>query len=217
MKSIDIQIASDVMCPWCIIGYQNLQAALNELSNEISADISWLPFELNPNMPIEGQAFDEHIQQKYGLTKAQSLENRARIEQMGEAAGFKFNFEGERIMINTFDCHRLLAWAKTQNKQNDLSLAMFKAHFQKGLYLNQTDSLLDTVESAGLDRQKASEILNSDDYADEVKAQINELQALGVSSVPTFIINKKYGITGGQPKQAFVEQLKQISSEQVPE
>lgn len=217
MKSIDIEIASDVMCPWCIIGYQNLAAALDELSNEITANISWLPFELNPNMPIEGQAFDEHIQQKYGLTKTQSLENRARIEEMGENANFKFNFEGERIMINTFDCHRLLAWAKAENKQNDLSLALFKAHFQKGIYLNHTDALLDTVESVGLSRQKANDVLTSNAYAEEVKAQIEQLQAVGVNSVPTFIINQKYGITGGQPKQAFIEHLQQITTEQTPE
>jgi predicted DsbA family dithiol-disulfide isomerase len=96
MKKLKIEIVSDIMCPWCIIGYKNLAAALDQLEGEIEAEISWKPFELNPNMPVEGQDLAEHLAQKYGLSEAQGIENRNRILDMGERAGFSFNFSGDQ-------------------------------------------------------------------------------------------------------------------------
>ncbi|MCZ2720668.1 DsbA family oxidoreductase [Marinomonas sp. 15G1-11] len=213
MTNLKIDIVSDVMCPWCIIGYKNLERALNDIKSDITADISWHPFELNPDMPIEGQDINEHLQEKYGLSEAQGQENRQRIIDMGKQSGFHFDFDGERIMINSFDCHRLLAWAKTQGKQTELKLAMFQAHFSDQALLNQEQQLLDVVGSIGLDTAAAKAILDSDDYAQEVREEESQMQQMGISSVPTFIINNKYAISGGQTSDTFKQALTQISQE----
>lgn len=214
MNKLKIDIVSDVMCPWCIIGYKNLETALAQLSDEFTAQISWKPFELNPDMPIEGQDLNEHLQQKYGLSEQQGDENRQRILEMGEQAGFDFNFDGKRIMINSFDLHRLLTWAASEGKQTELKLAFFKAHFTDLVYLNEQDTLLDVVASVGLDRNRAKQVLDSGEYFQEVRSEQNALQQMGITSVPTFIINDQYALTGGQPSDAFVQAFKQIAEQE---
>ncbi|WP_392344646.1 DsbA family oxidoreductase [Pseudoalteromonas prydzensis] len=214
MKKLKIDIVSDVMCPWCIIGYKNLETALAQLSDEFTAQISWKPFELNPDMPVAGQDLNEHLAQKYGLTEQQGDENRQRILEMGEQAGFDFNFDGKRIMINSFDLHRLLTWAASEGKQTELKLAFFKAHFTDLVYLNEQDTLLDVVASVGLDRARAKEILDSGEYFQEVRSEQNTLQQIGITSVPTFIINDQFALTGGQPSDAFVQAFKQIAEQE---
>lgn len=214
MNKLKIDIVSDVMCPWCIIGYKNLETALAQLSDEFTAQISWKPFELNPDMPVAGQDLNEHLAQKYGLTEQQGDENRQRILEMGEQAGFDFNFDGKRIMINSFDLHRLLTWAASEGKQTELKLAFFKAHFTDLVYLNEQDTLLDVVASVGLDRARAKQILDSGEYFQDVRSEQNTLQQMGITSVPTFIINDQFALTGGQPSDAFVQAFKQIAEQE---
>jgi predicted DsbA family dithiol-disulfide isomerase len=209
-----IEIASDVMCPWCAIGYKSLEKALQQLNGEIKAEIKFKPFELNPNMPEEGQDLSEHLIEKYGITEQQSQENRQHIAERGQELGFVFNFTEYSHMYNTFNCHRLLAWADQFGKQVDLKLAMLKAHFSDNQEMNNFNILLDIAESVGLDRSKAQEFLNSDRLTDEVRQEEAELHQKGIQSVPTFIINDKYAITGGQPPDVFVQALRQIQSEQ---
>ncbi|MFT2109984.1 DsbA family oxidoreductase [Marinomonas sp. 2405UD68-3] len=213
MTNLKINIVSDVMCPWCIIGYKNLESALGDIKNEITADISWHAFELNPDMPIEGQGIKEHHQEKYGLTEEQVQENNQQVIDMGKESGFHFNFDDKHIMINSFNCHRLLTWAKIYNKQTELKLAMFRAHFSDGVFLNQETSLLNVVHSVGLDREEAKTRLSNDDFAKEVRKEQSRMHQLGISSVPTFIINNQYAITGGQSKDAFKQALTQVSQE----
>lgn len=165
-------------------------------------------------MPVVGQDLNEHLALKYGLTEEQGDENRKRILEMGEQAGFDFNFDGKRIMINSFDLHRLLTWAATEGKQTELKLAFFKAHFTDLVYLNEQDTLLDVVQSVGLDRARAKEILDSGEYFQEVRSEQSALQQMGITSVPTFIINEQYALTGGQPSDAFVQAFKQIAEQE---
>ncbi|MFU2512181.1 DsbA family oxidoreductase [Pseudoalteromonas sp. ASV78] len=214
MKKLKIDIVSDVMCPWCIIGYKNLETALAQLSDEFTAEISWKPFELNPDMPVAGQDLNEHLAQKYGLNEQQGDENRQRILEMGEQAGFDFNFDGKRIMINSFDLHRLLTWAASEGKQTELKLAFFKAHFTDLIYLNEQEQLLDVVQSVGLDSARAKQILDSGEYFQDVRSEQNTLQQMGITSVPTFIINDQFALTGGQPSDAFVQAFKQIAEQE---
>ncbi|WP_394202012.1 DsbA family oxidoreductase [Marinagarivorans algicola] len=217
MRNFKIDIVSDVMCPWCVVGYKNLEAALAELKDDMSADISWHPFELNPQMPIEGQNLNEHLMQKYGLTEEQGDENRQRMAEAGQRAGFTFNFDDARIMINSFDLHRLLMWAGEQGKQTALKLAFFEAHFTDLKYLNQEEVLLEVVEQVGLDKEQARNILQSDQYAQAVRQAQARFKQLGISSVPTFIINDKYALSGGQPSESFIQALRQISEEEAKE
>ncbi len=214
MNKMSIEIVSDVMCPWCAIGYKNLEKALHALENDIDADISWHAFELNPDMPVTGQNLREHLMEKYGITPEQSDENRERISAMGAQAGFTFNFADDGIMINSFDCHRLLTWAKGQGKQTDLKLALFKAHFTDNKRLNDAEILLDVVASVGLDRAAAAAVLDSDEFAQEVRDEQRRMHQMGIQSVPTFIINQKYAINGGQPAEVFKQALQQIQQEQ---
>ena len=214
MTKMTIEIVSDVMCPWCVIGYKNLEKAIQGMDGEIQADISWHAFELNPSMPKAGQDLREHLMEKYGITPPQSDENRKRISEMGDMAGFSFNFADDGIMINSFDCHRLLTWAKTLNRQTELKLALFQAHFSDNKRLNDEQQLLQVVSSVGLDVGQAKAILHSDDYAQQVRDEQQRLHQMGISSVPTFIINQKYAINGGQPAHVFQQALTQINTEQ---
>ena len=213
MNHLKIEIVSDIMCPWCIIGYKNLEAALKQLSETIEAKVSWWAFELNPDMPKAGLSIDDYLQQKYGLSAIEGKRKTQQVTEAGKKAGFTFNFDDDRIMINSFDCHRLLLWSKQYDKQTALKLAFFDAHFTNIIFLNEQENLLKVVASVGLDKERAQVILDGDEYANEVRAEQQKAQQMGISAVPTFIINEKYSISGGQAVETFVQALTQISEE----
>ena len=213
MNHLKIEIVSDIMCPWCIIGYKNLEAALKQLSETIEAKVSWWAFELNPDMPKAGLSIDDYLQQKYGLSAIEGKRKMQQVTEAGKKAGFTFNFDDDRIMINSFDCHRLLLWSKQYEKQTALKLALFDAHFTNAIFLNEQENLLKVVASVGLDKERAQVILDGDEYANEVRAEQQKAQQMGISAVPTFIINEKYSISGGQAVETFVQALTQISEE----
>ena len=213
MKNLSIDVVSDVACPWCVIGYKNLEQALASLDGEIEADLAWHAFELRPDAPAEGENWREHIMAKYGMSFEQSEENRKRITEAGSQVGFTFNFTDDMRTQNTFNCHRLLHWAKDTEQQTALKLALFEAYFTDRTNENDTEVLLQAVEKAGLDRDSAAAVLASDRYEQAVRAEEGHYQQMGVISVPTFIVNGKYAITGGQPAEAFVQALRQIASE----
>ena len=214
MTHLQISIVSDIMCPWCIIGYKSLEQALKRVSPDITAELKWLPFELNPDMPEEGQDLREHLMEKYGITAQQSDQNRDQITARGKEVGFEFRFSNSLRMVNSFDCHRLLAWAVEQGKQHELQLALFQAHFQDNIPLNDYRLLADLAGQAGLDPGMAIEVLTTGQYADIVRAEQKESFRLGIQSVPTFIINNKYAINGGQPAEVFEQALNQIAEQQ---
>ena len=213
MNKLQIDIVSDVMCPWCIVGYKGLESALSQLDLDAEVEINWLPFELNPQMPSEGQDMQEHIIEKYGITVQQSAENKKQITQRGKEVGFDFNFSADLRMINSFDLHRLLSWAKEFDKQHALKMALFDAHFTQNLPLNNHDNLLKIAALVGLDVNQAKQLLNSDAYTEQVRAEQSRSIEMGISSVPTFIVNNKYSISGGQPPDAFKQALTQIMQE----
>lgn len=213
MKKLQIDIVSDVMCPWCIVGYKGLALALEQLNLTAESTINWLPFELNPQMPPEGQDMQEHLREKYGITEQQSIENKKQITQRGKEVGFDFNFSQDLRMINSFNLHRLLSWAKEVGKQHELKMALFDAHFTQNIPLNNDDNLLKIAASVGLDISEAKNLLDSDAYSEQVRAEQNRSIEMGISSVPTFIINNKYSISGGQPVEAFKQALTKILEE----
>lgn len=216
-KTLTLDIVSDVSCPWCIIGYKALEQALKNLSSEIDATITWQPFELNPNMPPEGQEITEHITQKYGISVEQAAENRVAIVQRGLSVGYEF---GERrgggMIYNTFDAHRLLHWAEDlgRDKQMALKLALFDLYFKENGNPSDFEQLLTVVDKVGLDVAEAKAILDSDKFTAEVRKQQQHYQAAGISSVPAVIVNNKHLISGGQPVEIFEKALKQIADEE---
>jgi len=212
--TLKIDIVSDVSCPWCIIGYKSLTGALDKLSSQVAASISWKPFELNPKMPVKGQLLTEHLHEKYGSTKADSDQARDMITARGAALGFQFNFKDEGRIYNTFNAHRLLYWARQFNKQTELKLALFELYFGKGGNPGNAVELINVVKKIGLSADDARKILESDKFVNEVREEETKYQEMGISSVPTFIINGKYMITGGQPIDAFVSTLERIVAEE---
>jgi predicted DsbA family dithiol-disulfide isomerase len=213
MNKLHIDIVSDVMCPWCIVGYKGLESALNALEFDLEVTVNWLPFELNPTMPIEGQDIKEHLIEKYGITEQQSAQNREMITQRGKEVNFDVNFSQQMRMINSFDLHRLLAWAKNQGKQHELQMAFFTEHFTQNTPLNEHENLIRIVSDLGLDVIAAKEVLNSKAYAEQVRAEQKISIDKGINSVPTFIFNHQYSISGGQTKATFMQALKQIAQE----
>jgi predicted DsbA family dithiol-disulfide isomerase len=214
MTHLKIDIVSDVSCPWCIIGYQALNQALTNLSPDIQADITWQPFELNPQMPKEGQEITEHITQKYGISEQQAEQNRTAIKERGLSVGYEFGNRGGGRIYNTFDAHRLLHWAHEFGKQTALKLALFDLYFQQSGNPSDHQQLLSVVESIGLDVTEARQILDSDKYTADVRKQQQHYQSAGISSVPAVIVNDKHLISGGQPTEVFEQALKQIAAEE---
>ncbi|MBQ0729873.1 MAG: DsbA family oxidoreductase [Oleispira antarctica] len=211
MKKLRIDIVSDVMCPWCVIGYKGLNEALKQLEGELEADIHWQPFELNPNMSEQGQELGEHIAEKYGSTPEQSQQNRDHITQLGAKLGFEFNFtEGQRI-LNTFKAHQLLHWAgESSNLQTELKMALLTAYFTQGRDVHDDEVLAQIVGEVGLDADFARKLLADGVYAGDVRALQEQWRQMGVTAVPTFIIDEKYMISGGQPPEVFVQGLRQM-------
>jgi len=209
---LKIDFVSDVSCPWCVIGLRALTQALGGLGDEVKAEIHFQPFELNPNMPAEGQDINEHIFEKYGSTPEQSRQSREVIRQRGAELGFTFS-QGDRRIYNTFDAHRLLHWAELEGKQQALKEALFAAYFTDHANPSDHKVLAAVAEQVGLDRQRAEAILASGEYAAEVRELEQLWVSRGVSSVPTIVFNDRYAVSGGQPVEAFTDAIRQIITE----
>ena len=208
--SVRIDIVSDVMCPWCAIGYASLSRALQAMAGQVEADIHWQPFELNPDMPGEGQNLREHLQQKYGSSAEESKAVRERITSMGEQLGVTFNFTDEQRIVNTFSAHQLLHWAGNSGLQTALKMALFNAYFRDGLDVSRHDVLVDIARDVGLDAQQAHAVLADQRYAAEVRNKEQQWQESGIRSVAAIILDQKYLLTGAQPPEAYVKALSEI-------
>lgn len=205
-----IDFVSDVSCPWCAIGLHSLEKALQRI-DDIRADLHFQPFELNPNMPPEGQEINEHLEQKYGASPEQSERNREGIRSRGEEVGFSFRMDKRSRIYNTFDAHRLLHWAAEEGRQRELKHALFRAYFTDGENPGSHEVLLRLAREVGLDPKRAEEILSSDEYADETREQERFYLEQGIQSVPSVIINDRYLIQGGQPVEVFEQALRKIA------
>ncbi|WP_354686112.1 DsbA family oxidoreductase [Cupriavidus necator] len=210
-QPLRIDFVSDIACPWCAIGLSSLRQALQRLGDTVDAEIVLHPFELNPQMGAEGEAIVDYLGKKYSRTPAQIAETQAMIRERGAGVGFTF---GERTRVyNTFDAHRLLHWAGLEGKQLPLKLALLRAYHTDGKDPSHHDVLVEAAASAGLDAAQARKILESDDYADAVRAEEREYQGMGIQSVPSILFNNRYLVTGGQPVEAFEQAIRQIVDE----
>ncbi len=213
-----IDFVSDVACPWCAIGLASLQQALTQLGDSVRADVHLQPFELNPDLPFEGENADEHLMHKYGIDEVQLGANRAAIRERAAALGVSINTgHGSRVW-NTFDAHRLLHWAGLQDPELALALkrALFRAYFTDNENVADHSVLMRAATDAKLDAGEARLMLESGRYADEVRAQERHFQQAGIHSVPATIIENSYLISGGQPPDAFERALRKIAVAQRP-
>lgn len=209
---LKIDFVSDVSCPWCVVGLRALDQALAALGDEVRAQIHFQPFELNPDMPGEGQDIVEHIAEKYGSSPEQIAANQQNIRARGAELGFTFA-GGERRIYNTFDAHRLLHWAGLEGRQQALKEALFAAYFTDLKDPSDHRTLAAIAQRVGLDRMRAEEILNSSDFAVEVRAAEQLWVSRGVTSVPTIVFNDQYAVSGGQPVDVFIGAIRQIIGE----
>ncbi len=209
---VQIDIISDVMCPWCIVGYKQLEQALGRVG--AGAYIRWHPFELNPDMPPEGQNLSEHIAQKYGSTPEQSAEARTRLTELGQDLGFTFAFSADSRIVNTFAAHQLLGWAQDHGLQHPLKMALFEAHFTQGLDVSDREVLLDVAAAVGLDRTAAADVLASLSKAEETRAHQQFWTSRGVSGVPSMVFDGRYLLTGAQGVETYAQMLMKVLSEQ---
>lgn len=207
---LKIDFVSDVSCPWCVIGLRGLEHALQRLGWEEDADIHLQPFELNPQMPPEGQDIAEHIAQKYGATLEQFAQNQESIRLRGAELGFTFEMNKRARIFNTFDAHRLLHWAGEEGRQRELKHALFAAYFTEGRNPSDHETLVEIAARAGLDPARAREVLSAGRYAEEVRERERYYDRLGIRAVPSVIVNDKYLIQGGQPVEAFERALRRI-------
>jgi predicted DsbA family dithiol-disulfide isomerase len=210
-KQLKIDFVSDVSCPWCVIGLKSLETALESLKGEVAADLHFQPFELNPRMSADGQDIAEHIAQKYGSTPTDIERNRENIRARGAELGFEFNMQKRGRIYNTFDAHRLLHWTETAGKQEALKNALFSAYFTEGRNPSDHAVLIDVAQKVGLDAKRAAEILESDEFAAEVRAREKFYADRGIRAVPSVIINDQHLIQGGQPAEIFERALRQLA------
>ncbi len=201
-------------CPWCAIGLASLQQALTQLDGTLKAEIHLQPFELNPNLPFEGEDANAHLIGKYGIGEEQLEANRAAIRERAAALGLAFNMRKGSRVYNTFDAHRLLHWAELQNNELALVLkrALLRAYFGDGENVADRDVLVRIARETGLDADAARRVLDSDEFADAVRAQERHFQQAGIQSVPATIVNGQYLISGGQPPEAFERALREIAA-----
>ena len=212
MNTLRIDFVSDVVCPWCAIGLASLERALQRLQGEVAVDIHFQPFELNPQMPPEGESIAEHLQRKYGMSDMQLAENQERIRARGAELGFVFDFNARSRIWNTFDAHRLLHWAGIEGKQLELKQALLRAYFSEGGNVSDHATLAAVAAGVGLDAERAQAILASGEYAAEVREAEQFFQRNGISGVPAVIIERKHLISGGQPVEVFERALREIAA-----
>ena len=208
-KPLRIDIVSDVVCPWCAIGYSQLAEALKQTNTP--HEIHWHQFELNPNTPHEGRNYREHIMEKYGTTAEDIKESRARMTAAGAEAGFNFQFTDEFRTYNTFNTHQLLYWADQQGRMHDLKQALFVAHFVDNKNVADSTVLANVAADIGLDRSGALAVLEEQRFAAAVEKEKQHWQQQGIQSVPSMVFNERHLISGAQGIENYKSILQQLA------
>jgi len=210
--TLRIDIVSDVMCPWCVIGYHRLARALEETG--AAHELHWHPFELNPQMPPEGQNMREHVIEKYGSTLEASDRDRDHITALGADLGFDFRFTDDSRMHNTFQTHQLLHWADTQGAQHALELALFTAHFTHQRDLSNADVLAEIAAETGFARDEARAVLADQRFAAEVREMEDFWLSKGIRGVPSVIFNLRDLVTGAQGVENYTRMIEESANQE---
>jgi predicted DsbA family dithiol-disulfide isomerase len=212
MKKIHIDIVSDIACPWCAIGYARLKLAMEQMKPEYEFAIQWHAFELNPDHSGEGEPILPALARKYGRSEEEMRSNQSQMMIIAKDLGINFDKIQERFTCNTFDAHRLVKWAGEQGQQTAMKQALFEAYFGRAANVSDHDVLIGCAETLGLNTEEAREVLDSDRYVHVVREDEATYRKAGITSVPAFIINNKYLISGAQEPQALVKTLQEIGN-----
>jgi predicted DsbA family dithiol-disulfide isomerase len=209
-----IDFVSDIACPWCAVGLNSLEVALARLGDAVAVDLHLQPFELNPALPSEGDDTVAYLSRKYGIGPEQIARNQATIRERGAAVGFAF---GERARVwNTFDAHRLLAFAAAEGSPGAaraLKHALLRAYHGEGRNPGAPDVLRELAAAVGLDPARSAAVVAGDDYAAQVREAERRWQQLGIHSVPSVVVDGRHLIQGGQPPEVFEQALRRLAAE----
>jgi len=211
MKSLHIDIVSDIACPWCAIGYARLERALEQLAGEVDCRIEWRAFELDPQAGSE--PILPALARKYGRPEAEMEAAQEQMKAVAQELGLNFSKMQQRRTCNTFDAHRLVKWAATKGRATALKQALFDAYFGEAGDVSDREILLTCVRKAELDSRAAAGVLDSGEFAGQVREEETYYQQAGVTAVPSFIINGRYMISGAQEPETLAGALREIASE----
>ena len=208
-SQLKIDIVSDVVCPWCAIGYKKLSKAMTQLDDEISFEVNWKPYELHPEIPKEGFDKKEYYKIKFGESSG-SNDKFNFISEEGKKVGLEFNFKKSKNLPNTLLAHRLLWLCRSKDMQDVLAEALFYAYFTDGRDVGNTDVLIEISSENGLNRDEIKEFFQTNIGHEEVLREENRAREMNIFSVPTYIFNKKYLLVGGQESDTFTAYIKKV-------
>ncbi|MBS1680698.1 MAG: DsbA family oxidoreductase [Bacteroidetes bacterium] len=209
---VKIDVISDLVCPWCYIGKRRLERAIDQLKDKIEVEVEYHPFELNADTPKEGVNHKEYLLNKFGSTERyEQIHNH--VTKIALQEDIKFNFSDALVTPNTFDAHRLIAFAKLHNKQKEIKEALMSAFFEKNIDLTQNKNLVAIASDCGLNANDVEKFLASDDLSHQIREAEKLNYKRGISGVPFYIVNNKYGVSGAQPTETFVKLLTEVSAE----
>ena len=208
-SQLKIDIVSDVVCPWCAIGYKKLSEAMTQMNEEVNFIVNWKPYELHPEIPAEGFDKKEYYKIKFGESSG-SNDRFNFISDEGKKVGIEFNFNKSKNLPNTFLAHRLLWLCRSKNIQDTLAEALFHAYFTDGRDIGDQDELIEIASEIGLNREEIRKFFKTNIGHDEVLREENRAREMNIFSVPTYIFNKKYLLVGGQEPDTFVAYMKKV-------
>jgi predicted DsbA family dithiol-disulfide isomerase len=208
-SQLKIDIVSDVVCPWCAIGYKKLSKAMEDLNEEILFEVNWKPYELHPEIPTEGFNKEEYYKIKFGNSNG-SRDRFNHLTEEGKKAGLEFNFDKSKNLPNTFLAHRLLWFSRSKDMQDVIAEALFHAYFTEGRDIGSIHELISISTENGLQKSEIEDFLKTDIGSDEILREELRAKEMKIFSVPTYIFNKKYLLVGGQETDTFKSYMKKV-------
>lgn len=213
---LQIELVSDVSCPWCFLGYKRLEQAMLQVADQIDFEVSWHPFELNLDLHHGGVELSEYFAKRYGATPEQYQAQIDNMRNLGQDVGVEFHFDDNTKIYNTRNAHKLLCWAAETGKQTMLKMALFSAYFCQGKAVDQTEILLECVREVGLDEASAKQVIESEEWNKTVHDNEVQWLSLGVHAVPALVINQQHLINGAQPVEVLAEAFSDIAFNPAP-
>ncbi|AOH56170.1 hypothetical protein ABE28_017540 [Peribacillus muralis] len=211
-----VEIWSDYQCPFCYIGKRRFEEALKQFENKEQVEIAFRSFELNPEAERDiKMTQQEMLMKKYGMSQADVEASSQNLTQQAKELGLDYHLD-KIVLTNSFDAHRLMYLAQSKGKENEMNERLFKAYFTEGKHIGDHATLANLAEAAGLDKSEAEALLSGTAFSAEVRGDEQEGSQLGITGVPFFVINRKYGISGAQPIEAFLDTLKKVWAEENP-
>lgn len=213
---MNVEIWSDIVCPWCYVGKRRFEAALEKFEHKADVDLRWRSFELDPGAPRDHEGDPvRRLADKYGISVAQAKANNDRLTSLAAAEGLEYHLDQTRSG-NSFDAHRLLHLAADNGLQDVLKERLMCGYFTESEPVGDHETLLRLAKDAGLDESEARDVLESDRYADDVRADEEQAAAYGISGVPFFVIDQRYGVSGAQPSEVLLEVLRKAWADANP-